>query len=94
MFSVSSFGSVKQANVLVTRNNFLLNCNLVELGAYSSIVLVGFNFKILAPLLAVRLRGLIKQGVKIYNFGCASGVGGVVDIGSVHDFFKLLRAQH
>jgi len=71
-----------------------LNQGLGDLNRYSSIILVGFNVKIVAPLLAIRLRSLAKQGVSIYNFGYSSGVVGITDIGLGSDFFKLLKAQH
>jgi NADH dehydrogenase (ubiquinone) Fe-S protein 1 len=86
--------SVKVQSIAVVRSNFLLNFALSDLATYSSVVLVGFNLKTVAPLLAIRLRSLIKQRVSVYNFGFVSGLSGVIDVGSMGDFFKLLKAQH
>jgi hypothetical protein len=92
--NVFDSGSLKQVSFGYLRNNFLLNRGLGDLNHYSSIILVGLNVKIAAPLLAIRLRSLAKQGISIYNFGHASGVAGITDIGLDSDFLKLLKAQH
>ena len=77
------------------REAFTLNKSFADLTSYSSIVLVGLNTKLIAPVLNIRLRGLVKDcGIKIYNFGFSNPQSLFVDVGSTNDFFSVLKGKH
>lgn len=96
-FNLKKFFNVNELSVvkaLTHRSSFLLGFDLSMLASFKTIVLVDFNIKKLQPLLAVRLRFLIKKGVRVYNFGPEVGIFGVHELGGLNELYRVFNGSH
>jgi len=93
--NVNCLGLLNTNGVLgLDRNDFIFSKSLETLSAFSNIVLVGLNIKLISPVFSIRLRNLAKTGIGVYNFGYSSFQSLFCDVGSFEDFFKLLKGKH
>lgn len=85
---------LKNFNFGLDRDFIFFNNKFDNLTSFQNLILVGLNIKTISPVLAIRLRGLVKSGVKVYNFGQNSSQSSFFDVGSLSDFNKFTLGKH